>query len=180
MCSERWRETYAKYLLHGVSRVEVEPALHAHNAHSFEVAKHQAVAMALDVGCWESGNAGIRNNNAVLDEVERRLDQSAAIDPAPEPHAALAELRDRLAAARSRALEATASAARTERLADADIEPADSYVISGRVVQDVTDRTDVGNLIPCQDQPYRVLTVEDADGTSTNQLDLNLASETQD
>lgn len=48
--------------------------------------------------------------------------------------------------------------------ADADIEPADSYVISGRVVQDVGDRTDVGNLIPCQDEPYRVLTVEDADG----------------
>jgi len=63
------------------------------------------------------------DDHAVLDEVERRLDQSAAIDPAPEPHAALAELRDRLAAARSRALEATASAARTERLADADIEP---------------------------------------------------------
>jgi len=80
MCSERWRETYAKYLLHGVSRVEVEPALHAHNAHSFEVAKHQAVAMALDVGCWESGNAGIRNNNAVLDEVGDRSKTRATND----------------------------------------------------------------------------------------------------
>lgn len=62
-------------------------------------------------------------DHQALDEVERRLDESESIDPDPNPSADRATLRDRLADARRQAMEQAARDARTERLAEADIEP---------------------------------------------------------
>lgn len=47
---------------------------------------------------------------------------------------------------------------------DAEIEDADSYTIRGRIVSDDYATGDVGNIFSCNQDPARVLTIEDANG----------------
>lgn len=47
---------------------------------------------------------------------------------------------------------------------DAEVEPAGSYVINGEVVSDASATVDVGNVVPCAQDPMRVLSVRDDNG----------------
>lgn len=48
--------------------------------------------------------------------------------------------------------------------ADAEVDSADSFEISGRVIADEASSVDVGSILPCAQEPMRVLTVQDDDG----------------
>lgn len=47
---------------------------------------------------------------------------------------------------------------------DAEVEPSDSYVINGEVLSDASSSVDVGGVVPCAQDPMRVLSVRDDAG----------------
>ncbi|MFT5586724.1 MAG: hypothetical protein ACI9VR_004326 [Cognaticolwellia sp.] len=47
---------------------------------------------------------------------------------------------------------------------DAEVESAESYVINGEVLSDAAATVDVGNVVPCAQDPMRVLSVRDDSG----------------
>ena len=47
---------------------------------------------------------------------------------------------------------------------DAEVEPSESYVINGEVISDASASVDVGSVVPCAQDPMRVLSVQDDDG----------------
>ena len=47
---------------------------------------------------------------------------------------------------------------------DAEVEHAESYIINGRVISDTATTVDVGNIVPCSQDPMRVLSVRDDSG----------------
>jgi tetratricopeptide (TPR) repeat protein len=100
------------------------------------------------------------------DEVERCLGEARELDPSEAARASMTDLQDRLDGARRETLERAAAEARTQRLADADIEGWLAKLPTGDrrcdlLVQKATAELDVGRSEQAAGYARRALALDD-------------------